>query len=265
MGKSEDKKKPGVAELIELMARLRSPEGCPWDREQTAESLTPYLVEEAYEVVEAIREGDAAHVCEELGDLLFQIVFQAQLASEEGKFDFGEVTARIHEKMTRRHPHVFGETKVENSAEVRKNWARLKEEEGKREKGSALGRVPRSLPSLLRARRLTENAAEVGFDWNRTEEVVAKFEEEWKELRESMSGGAAEEIEDELGDVLFVLVNLSRFLKTDPERAMRLAIAKFERRFQYLETEVKKSGRKLERLTLAEMDKYWDEAKAKGL
>lgn len=267
MRKTNGEKKAGLRELVRLMERLRGPGGCPWDKAQTPESLTPYIIEEAYELVEAIREGDAAHVCEELGDLLFQIVFQAQLAGEEGKFTMADVTAAIHAKMIQRHPHVFGTVKVENAEEVRKNWVRLKEEErgAPAECGSALGKVPRGLPSLLRARRLTENAAEAGFDWEKTEEVAQKLEEEWQELKACMTMGPADRIEDEFGDVLFVLVNLSRFLKVDPEQALGRAIDKFIRRFTYLEEEVKKSGRELHALSLPEMDKYWNEAKNKGM
>jgi tetrapyrrole methylase family protein/MazG family protein len=261
----KDKNRAGFDELVELMARLRSPEGCPWDLKQTPESLTPYIIEEAYELVEAIREGDRSHICEELGDLLFQIVFQAQLASENGEFDIRDVTAKIHEKMTRRHPHVFGDSEVEDADEVRKNWVRIKEAEGKHARESALGGVPRSLPALLRSRRLTENAAEVGFDWPRLEDVLEKFDEEWAELKAGIEGGSREEVEAEFGDVLFVLVNLSRFLNLDPERSLSGTIEKFVRRFQYIEKRVMESGKKMEQVTLEEMDGYWEEAKGKGM
>jgi tetrapyrrole methylase family protein / MazG family protein len=261
-----DDKKPDFQALVEMMARLRAPDGCPWDREQTPSSLTPYIVEEAYELVEAITEGDPRHVCEELGDLLFQIIFQAQIAAEAGGFDIGDVTAAIHAKMTRRHPHVFGEASVANADEVKRNWVRIKEEqEGRKNEAGALGKVPRSLPALLRARRLTENAAEVGFDWRAWSEVAAKFDEEWAELRAALERGDRVEIEDELGDVLFVLVNLSRFLELDPEATLNRATDKFVRRFQYIEMKVAETGRRLESVPMEEMDRYWDEAKRMGL
>jgi len=250
---------------VELMARLRGAGGCPWDQAQTPESLTPYIIEEAYELVEAIEEGDPGHVCEELGDLLFQIISQAQLAAEKGRFDVNEVVFAIHDKMTRRHPHVFADARAETPEEVRQNWVKLKAREGKREKESVLGRVPRSLPSLLRARRITENAAEAGFDWSSPQEVMEKFEEEYKELRQSLDRNEPDRVEEEFGDLLFVMVNLSRFLGLDPERALNRALAKFERRFLYLEQRVAESGRSLEALSLEEMDRYWEEAKAKGM
>jgi len=251
--------------LIELMARLRAPDGCPWDREQTPESLTPYILEEACELVDAIKEKDPAHVCEELGDLLFQIVFQAQIASEQGEFGIREVVQAVHEKMTRRHPHVFGGLRVENSGQVRDNWARIKAAEGRCENRSALGKVPRSLPSLLRARRLTENAAEVGFDWDRVAEVMDKVDEEWKELKAVIASGDRAETEEEFGDLLFALVNLSRFLSLDPEAALGGAIEKFVRRFSYLERKFLDQGKKLESVSLEEMESFWREAKQKGL
>ncbi len=260
-----DKKRPGLDDLVALMKTLRSAEGCPWDREQTPESLTPYIMEEACELVDAIKGGDPGEVGEELGDLLFQIVFQAEIASERGLFEMGDVIEGIHDKMTRRHPHVFGDAHVKDSAEVRKRWVRLKQEEGKKAKDGVLGRVPRSLPALLRGRRLTENAAEAGFDWPRVEEVLSKFEEEWQELKDSVERGARADVEDEFGDILFVLVNLSRFMDLDPERALGSSIEKFVRRFNYMEEKAMESGRKLESFTLDEMEELWQEAKTKGL
>jgi MazG family protein len=258
----EKNREKGLADLVELMARLRRPDGCPWDLKQTPESLTPYIIEEAHELVDAIEEGDPAHVCEELGDLLFQIIFQAQIGAERGDFDIADVIGAIHEKMTRRHPHVFGDAEVRDAEDVKKNWARIKEAEGKKENESVLGRVPRSLPALLRARRLTENAAVVGFDWPSVAEVLKKLEEETAELKQAIEQGAPDRIEDEYGDVLFVLVNLSRFLKLDPERALNATLRKFERRFRYIEDKAAEQGRKLETMSLAEMDRLWDEAKA---
>jgi tetrapyrrole methylase family protein / MazG family protein len=249
--------------LVDVMARLRSDDGCPWDLEQTTETLTPYIIEEAYELVEAIKEGDPSHTCEEAGDLLFQIVFQAQIAGENKDFNISDVINGIHEKMIRRHPHVFGDLNVKNSEEVRQNWVRIKESEGKKRPDSALGLVPRSLPSLLRGRRITENAAEVGFDWPDIKGVVDKFDEEVVELKESLAEGTQKNIEDEFGDVLFALVNLSRFVNVDPERALGASIAKFTRRFHHIEEKARMSRRKMEDLTLDEMEKYWCEAKEK--
>ena len=259
---SDEKPKPSFSDLVELMDRLRNPPGCPWDQAQTPESLTPYIIEEAHEVVDAIRSNDPPHVCEELGDLLFQIVFQARIFSERGQFTIADVIDSIHAKMVRRHPHVFGDAKADTAEEVRENWVRLKEREGKKEVKGALGRVSDSLPALLRSRRLTENAAVVGFDWPDLAGVTAKTEEEWAELKEAMAGGEQQKIEEEFGDLLFALANLSRFLKLDPEQALRDATAKFVRRFEYLEQKIVASGRKLEECSLAEMDQYWDEAKA---
>ncbi|MFO8057297.1 MAG: nucleoside triphosphate pyrophosphohydrolase [bacterium] len=265
----EDKQGRTLAELIELMARLRSEGGCPWDREQTAESLTPYIIEEAYELVEAIQEGDPEHVCEECGDLMFQVVFQARLGDEAGLFDMRDVLAKINEKMTRRHPHVFGDASAEDAAEVRRNWSRIKKAEGKEVEGdlkkSVLGKVPKVLPALLRGRRLTENASEVGFDWSTAREVAVKVDEEWKELQESIDQGDKKAMEEEFGDMLFVLVNLSRFMEIDPELSLSRAIDKFIRRFRYIEEKVWEAGRELSAVSLDEMESYWEEAKSRGL
>src|SRR5207248_3311753 len=208
-----------IGRLLGIMDRLRDPGGCPWDREQTLRSLTPYLLEEAHEVIEAIEAGDAIHHREELGDLLFQVVFQSRIAREEGKFDFAAVCDTIAEKLTRRHPHVFGDVSVSGSREVVKNWERIKADERKA-KGegprSAIGGVPTGLPALIRAERVTEKAAAVGFDWPDVKGVLAKVREELSELEEAMSrasdGGALEQqhVEHELGDLLFALANLGR-------------------------------------------------------
>jgi tetrapyrrole methylase family protein/MazG family protein len=256
---------PNFAALVELMDRLREPPGCPWDQAQTPETLTPYIIEEAHELVDAIRENDPAHVREELGDLLFQIVFQARIFAERGRFTIADVVAGIHEKMVRRHPHVFGDGKADTAEQVRANWVRLKEAEGKVRIESALGRVSDSMPGLLRGRRLTENAATVGFDWPNAGEVMAKAEEEWGELKASIAAGEPARVEDEFGDLLFALVNLSRFLNVDPEQALRGSIAKFVRRFRYLEEKLTAAGKRLEDCSLAEMDALWNEAKGKGM
>jgi tetrapyrrole methylase family protein/MazG family protein len=250
--------------LVELMSRLRAPDGCPWDREQTPESLKPYIIEEAHEVCEAIDSRDPDHICEELGDLLFQIIFQAQIASERGDFDVYDVVEKIHEKMIRRHPHVFGDKKVRDSEEVRRNWAQIKRDHEGKGIETALGSVPRSLPALLRARRITENAAEVGFDWKKIEDVMDKVVEEWGELKEAISRKDRERADHELGDMLFALVNLARFLRLNPEDSLSKTIKRFERRFQYIEESLRNSGRDFEDMTLEDMDELWEEAKGKG-
>jgi tetrapyrrole methylase family protein/MazG family protein len=246
------------------MSRLRAPDGCPWDREQTPETLRPYIIEEAHEVLEAIEGGEPGDVCEELGDLLFQIIFQAQIFSERGDFDVHDVIEKIYEKMLRRHPHVFGDEKVKDAEEVRHNWVRIKREKEGKGKESALGKVPVSLPALLRARRITENAAEVGFDWERVEDVMAKVDEEWGELKEAISRRDEGKTDHELGDVIFALVNLGRFLRLNPEDSLSRAIKRFEKRFEYIEDSLKDAGKGFDDVTLADMDKLWDEAKSKG-
>ncbi len=261
-------------ELTEIMARLRGENGCPWDREQTPESIKPYLVEETYEVLEAIDEQDPTKLKEELGDLMLQIVFHAQMAEEAGDFTIGDVLAAINDKLIRRHPHVFGDVKAETAQEVLFNWEQIKQTERRREKGQAslLDGVPRELPALLRAHRLQEKASRVGFDWKEAQEVFRKVEEELNELRAAMqaqaprldSGQAAERVEAELGDLLFALVNLSRFLAVNPEEALRKTIARFIARFRYIEEALARRGRKLGQTSLEEMDALWAEAKAQG-
>jgi tetrapyrrole methylase family protein/MazG family protein len=254
------------AELVEIMARLRGENGCPWDREQTSESIKPYLVEETYEVLEAIDEQDPAKLKEELGDLMLQIVFHAQMAEEAGVFTASDVLAAINDKLVRRHPHVFGDVKAETAQEVLFNWEQIKQTERRRDKGQAslLDGVPRELPALLRAHRLQEKASRVGFDWNEAQEVFRKVEEELAELRAAMQGQAAERVEAELGDLLFALVNLSRFLAVNPEEALRKTIARFIARFRYIEEELARRGRSLRQASLEEMDALWAEAKAQG-
>ncbi len=250
-----------LQDLIKLMQRLRAPDGCPWDREQTADSLTPYIIEEAHEVIEAIASGDPQHVCEELGDLLFQIIFQAQVYDEQGEFDFSDVMAGIFNKMVIRHPHVFADTKAETSEEVRKNWVRIKKETGKDKPKSALGQVPSSLPGLLRGRRITENAAQVGFDWSKTSEVMEKVEEEYQELQAALAHDDPAEIDHELGDMFFALVNLSRFVNVNPEVSLGRAISRFIERFQYIEKSLSESGSSLEDSDIEQMERLWQEAK----
>ena len=253
-------------ELIEIMARLRGENGCPWDREQTSESIKPYLVEETYEVLEAIDEQDPAKLKDELGDLMLQIVFHAQLAREAGAFSIGDVLTAINEKLIRRHPHVFGDVKAETAQEVLFNWEQIKQTERLQATGQAsvLDGVPRELPALLRAHRLQEKASRIGFDWKEAQQVFRKVEEELGELRAAMQGEAAERVEAELGDLLFALVNLSRFLAVNPEEALRKTIARFIARFCYIEEELARRGRSLRQASLEDMDALWAEAKAKG-
>jgi MazG family protein len=254
-----------MARLLDIMDKLRDPGGCPWDTEQSLRSLTPYLLEEAHEVIEAIESGDAAHHREELGDLLFQVVFQSRIAKDEGKFDFAAVCDGIADKLVRRHPHVFGDVTVSGSGEVVRNWERIKADERK-EKGqerSAIGGVPVSLPALVRAERLTEKAGAVGFDWPDAKSVLHKIREELGELEEAMASGAPARVEQELGDLLFATANLGRWLKVHPEEALRGTLRRFEQRFHHVEERLREKGRSPRESNLEEMDSLWNEAKAR--
>ena len=246
--------------LVDIMTRLRSKDGCPWDHVQTSDTLKPYLIEETYELVEAIDEKDPHKIKEELGDLLLQIVFHAQIAKDQGEFDINDVIEKICDKMISRHPHVFGDAKFETPEEVTKQWQDRKREEGKFRE-SALEGVPKELPSLLRAHRLQSRAAKVGFDWAKVEDVFGKLDEELKEFREALEKKDKKEIEDELGDIFFVLVNISRFIGVNAEEALRKTISKFISRFRHIEMTAANEGRRLSDMTLAEMDALWDEAK----
>ncbi|HWQ70052.1 MAG TPA: nucleoside triphosphate pyrophosphohydrolase [Patescibacteria group bacterium] len=253
--------------LVRIMERLRADNGCPWDREQTRETLKPFLIEEAYEVVEAIDEGDPKQIMEELGDLLFQVIFHAQIAAERREFTIGQVLAATAEKMVRRHPHVFGDATVSTAGEVLEQWEELKRKERNTSAAapiSALDGVPRELPGLLRAQRLQDKAARVGFDWPEISEVTAKIEEELGELREAMRSAAPEEIEEELGDVLFSLVNLARFLNLSAEVALRKSTTRFTTRFQYMEAALQRDCRGLGEVDLEEMERLWQQAKSHG-
>ena len=247
-------------ELVDIVAKLRAPGGCPWDREQTRESLKPFLIEEFYELIDAIDENDNDGIKEELGDLLFQIVLQSQLFSEEGKFNANEVVDGIVRKMVKRHPHVFGDKVLETSDEVEVWWKEHKRKEGKGH-DSAIGGVPRSLPALLRAQKIQLKATKVGFDWERIEDAFGKVEEEINEFRKAVERNDRDEIEDELGDLFFVLVRIANFVDVNPEDALRRTTRKFISRFSYIESEAAKQGRKLSDMTLAEMDVLWNEAK----
>jgi len=254
--------KDKFARLVEIMAALRGEKGCPWDKEQTRESLKPYLVEETYEVLEAIDEGDPEKIKEELGDLLFQIIFHCRIAEERREFDINDVIDKISDKMLGRHPHVFGGAPYETSEEVLKQWEERKKEEGKGRE-SILEGIPKEMPSLLRAHRIQSRAARAGFDWERVEDVFGKLDEELKEFREALLRDKKDEIEDELGDIFFVLVNISRFVGVNPDEALRKTISKFISRFRYIEMKASESGKVLSEMTLEEMDGLWDEAKEK--
>ena len=246
-------------ELIQIMARLRAEDGCPWDREQDHRSLRPYLIEEAYEVLDALDREDDPSLREELGDLMLQIVFHAQIAREEGRFDIEDVLQTHVQKLKRRHPHVFGDASVSGSDQVIANWEEIKRQEGKR---SILDGVPRYLPALLRAYRVQEKAAGVGFDWEDVDGVLSKVDEELEEFREACAQRDPEQIEEELGDLLFSLVNVARFLNAHPEDALRRTADKFIRRFQFIESEIERTGRNLDTASIEEMDALWEKAKA---
>jgi tetrapyrrole methylase family protein/MazG family protein len=250
-------------ELLNIMEKLRGNGGCPWDKEQTRESLKPFILEEAYELIEAIESGDPEKMKEELGDLLFQIVFQCQVAKERKEFEISDVIEKITKKMITRHPHVFGEAEYRTSAEVIVQWEEQKKLEGKRRE-SILEGVPEALPSLLRAHRLQNRAASVGFDWDKVGDALKKLDEELKEFKKALETKEKNEIGEELGDILFMLVNVSRFIGVNPEDALRKTIAKFISRFRYIEMKAADNGRKLSDMTLSEMDKLWEEAKEKG-
>lgn len=257
------------ARLVATMRRLRAPDGCPWDREQTIASLKPYLLEETYEVMDAIEREDWAALSEELGDLLLQPVFQAEIAASEGRFTITEPLEAIIEKLIRRHPHVFGTVEAESSDEVLRNWEQIKrgekarkaEANGERDNASMLDSLPRALPALAEAQRITSRAAKVGFDWPGIREVLDKLHEEIGELDEARQAGDADKVEDEFGDLLFVMANLSRFLKVDAEQALRRTNLKFRKRFSYVERRLREQNREIHDSTLEEMESLWQEAK----
>ncbi len=247
------------------MDRLRDPGGCPWDREQTLHSLSGYLLEEAYEVVDAVGAEDRDRLREELGDLLLQIVFMARIARERDWFDMNRVCDSIGDKMVRRHPHVFADREVVDSSEVKRNWEDIKREErGDESSGSTLDGVPASLPALLKCFRMTEKAAAVGFDWRRPRDVIGKLHEEVAELEAELNGIGPRndaKVREEMGDVLFVIANLARHLGVEPETALQQTNAKFMRRFQAMESEARSSGRDFREMSLAEQDALWERVK----
>ncbi|OGP12870.1 MAG: nucleoside triphosphate pyrophosphohydrolase [Deltaproteobacteria bacterium GWA2_54_12] len=264
MKKTDSSKKPDITKLTTLMEKLRSPEGCPWDREQTMGSLTPFIIEEAYEVVSAIDSGDMEHIKEELGDLLFQVIFVSQLATEEGRFTLADVIEGSFEKMVHRHPHVFGESKADTPEAVLKQWAEIKkaEKKGKEKETGYLAGVPEVLPSLLRAHKISQKASKAGFDWKGVEEVLDKLDEETAEFKEAVRSKKAADMEEELGDMLFTMVNIGRFLQVNPEDALRKTIAKFITRFHHVERAVIQKGEDLSTTNMDEMERLWQEAKA---
>ncbi len=267
---------PRFEKLVEIMATLRGPDGCPWDKQQDFNSLKPMLVEEVYEVLEAVENNDPDGLSEELGDLLLHVVFHAQLGKEAGQFDIDTVIEKICSKLVRRHPHVFGDASASSAEEVIKNWetikAREKAEKLKNrtpEQRSLLEGIPAKLPAIHEAHQISARAARVGFDWPDIEGIFEKLQEEVRELKDVISSGDGEDrrarLEDEIGDLLFVIVNIARYLKIDSESALKRANRKFKTRFQYLEAELAKDGKTLEETPLEEMERLWQQAKSKTI
>lgn len=249
-------------ELVQIMGKLRSEEGCPWDKKQTITSLRKYLLEETYEVAEAIDKKDYSHLKEELGDLLLQIVFQSQIATERGEFTVNDVAKGISEKLIKRHPHIWGDTKVKDADEVVSNWQKIKAEE-KIDRKYILDGVPSVLPSLIYAEKIQKKASEVGFDWVEVKDVIEKIEEELTELKEAIEKNEKENIDEEIGDLLFSVVNVSRFVKVDSEHSLKKCVDKFKKRFKYIEDKANKMNIKIQDMTFKQMDEIWDEAKEK--
>jgi tetrapyrrole methylase family protein/MazG family protein len=252
---------PDFDHLVDIVARLRGEDGCPWDREQTHESIKPCLIEESYEVIEAVENNDNDGICEELGDVLLHIVFHSEIAAERGAFDIDDVVRGIVEKMISRHPHVFGEGKAKTTVEVLEEWERIKLREKRDKKGEAslLDGLPMSMSALLVAQRMQEKAARIGFDWPNIEPVWAKIVEEMEELKEAYKEGDRTKIEEELGDFMFAITNLARFLDMSSEMALRGSINKFKRRFAHVEKRAREEG--LDMPSLEVLDSFWDEAK----
>jgi tetrapyrrole methylase family protein/MazG family protein len=253
--------------LISLIKKLRAPDGCPWDRKQKQEDISKYILEESYEVIESLEAGDQQAIAEELGDLLFQILFLAEIGEESGAFTLNSIMKGVREKMIRRHPHIFGNVKVNSAEEVKDNWQQIKKNErsAKRSADNLFHHIPRSLPALKRAQKITSLAAVYGFDWGNTAEVLEKFKEELNEFDDALSKDNSLAIEEELGDLFFTLVNLSRFLKVDSETALSRTTNKFLRRFAYITDELARDGKTPEQATLSEMDDLWEKAKRNGI
>jgi len=255
--------KKNFDDLVELSKHLRSPEGCPWDREQSLDTVTPYIIEEAYEVVQAIEQKDKNDIIEELGDLFFQVIFASQIASEDGEFDIEDVVDRLHQKLVSRHPHVFGDEKAKDAQEAIKIWHKQKLKEKSRKR--RLLEIPRTMPSLLRAHRVSEKASQVGFDWKGPKEVLPKVKEELAELEIEIKNQNRDGIEKEWGDLLFSMVNLGRHLKLDSEGTAHKAIDGFIGRFSKVEDKAQEKGKELSELTIEEMDELWEEVKSEGV
>ena len=249
-------------QLVNIMRKLRAPGGCPWDAEQTHESLTRYLLEETYEVIEAIDEKSPQHLKEELGDLLLQPVFHAAIAEESGEFTIDDIISTLCDKLIRRHPHVFGTVEIKDSSQQIESWEKIKRLEKGDERPSALSGIPEHLPALLKAHKISEKASRVGFDWEHADQVFAKVMEELHEFEEAWAGGNPTRMEDELGDLLFAITNLGRFLNLNPEEALRKTITRFQKRFSYVESELLSQGVVMQNATLDEMNELWEMAKS---
>lgn len=250
--------------LVAIMARLRAPGGCPWDREQSYDTIKPYTIEETYEVLDAVDRRDYAGLCEELGDFMLQAVFYAQIAQEDGRFSIADSLDAINEKLVRRHPHVFSDGDAKTSDQVLKRWEEIKAVE-KSDRGEVvkgcLDGIPRALPALMEGLKISQKVAKKGFEWPDFDQVLEKFHEETAELAEARAHGSQDEIEDELGDLLFTVVNMARWLKVDPEQALRRTNAKFRARFAHVEQSLAAQGKTLEQSTLEEMETLWQQAK----
>jgi len=251
-------------QLVDLIRTLRSENGCPWDRKQTSRTFHPYILEEYHEMVHALNEGAAQDIADEMGDLIFLVIFTAYVLEQEGVTSLNAILEGVIAKMIRRHPHVFGDASVKNADDVVDNWARIKaSEENIRQRESLLDGIPRSLPALNRAQKLARRAARVGFDWTHAQEIFPKIDEELEEFKRAVAEQSEENIREELGDLLFVVTNAARHLSVNSETALNETSDKFERRFRYIEEQMKRHGRSMEDATLEEMDALWDEAKAK--
>lgn len=266
MNKSNGTDAEKLKSLINLIRKLRSPDGCPWDRQQKKEDIGKYILEEAYEVIDSLNCTDPEALKEELGDLLFQILFLTEICAESGCFSLKDVMDEINKKMIRRHPHVFGNTKVSSVQDVKNNWQQIKTQErkNKMEKKNIFSSVPRSLPALKRAQKITSVASTIGFDWNDANGVLKKLKEELKEFDHAVQKGSMDNIEEELGDILFTMVNVSRFFSIDAETALTKTTEKFLRRFAYVTEQLSSLGMTPAEATLVQMDALWDESKSRG-
>jgi len=260
----EFKEKRPLYQLEEIAAILRGEDGCVWDKKQTSDTLKPYLIEEAYELYDAIESNDNEHIREELGDLLYQVFAHSQIAKEENHFNVDDVARDIGEKLIRRHPHVFGDEHVENADDVIEKWERIKKEE-KSHRESILDGVPKHLPALLKAYRVQQKVSRIGFDWERIDDAVLKLEEEIGELKDAISAVDRENVLEEAGDILFSIVNVLRFMKINPEEALQKTIDKFNNRFGHVEKRTAELKKDMDDMSLEELDSFWDEAKKKGL